>query len=898
MLGIVPAMQTRKRCLSLSLEIILGLIIIATGIALFAMREEPMLQDTLQIQCCDEGDYRYLAEHFWGIPHDLSTYAEDFHGYWGTVLENVPFRDLGAGTAYLLLDAFGLSRALSAHLFLVLMLASSSLCFFIFTSRMIGTARAALMLAILVLLPQQWLLTEKFLAEPFLRSLLILLLIPVLSLTKDTKRPVTAAMWIAVLTLLASHFKVMWVMFGVMLLPILLPTFLKKRQWAAAAILVGGIIVSPLTQSFIHAIRWGDASISGGAGLHLTGKYPSFLPFVCARSPKNAIPWNFCNQENREFIPWWAFLHEQSATTDVVHLVRSLDDAALPFLLSQPVDTIRNVGEGFMRSTNFPDTDSIVLRMIDWLTMVTLFCGLFFKRTRILSAFAVALWLVPAIGNALSAYDGRYHLIMAGLPLAIAAWILSHIPRSALQKLRKSARNAVIPVQKRMSRSVMYSSHTLDNVLRIRPPLQLLCIILFLGFLLRFSVIQNPGWSFDVGEFKSWAWNITEMGGGEAYRDQGRASMLPNYPPMSMLILGGVGHVYRFFIASEFDGAPLLYHILIKLPAILFDLLTAALLFFLLRRIRTERAGIIAAAVYAFHPAVLYDSAVWGQTDGIFTCFMVAAIAATAWKRWILVGTFAALAMLTKFQAVVILPFVALLMLLQNWRVALRIIFGAFAVTALVLIPFLPDYLGDIWHVYTHSIGYYPGLTYGAYNTWLAFFDGSPHSSTDMAIGLLSYRDIGIMIFGGVIAILVYRFAPGLRSALQRKKHQELLLLFPALTAYAFFLFNTEMHERYLFPLMALGIGFIFFSRLGAWLYGLSSLLFFLNLLGVLHWTEADRMLFEIPHLPRTIGFAHTVLFVLWVAVIAHKISPPSLLKNIWQKVRRYRVLFLRKRMR
>ena len=890
-------MQTRKRFLPLLQNILLGCSIIAVGIGLFAMREGSLLPDTLQTQCCDEADYRYLAEHFWGIPHDLTTYAEDFHGYWGTILESIPFRDLGTGTVYLILNTLGFS-AQSVHLFLMMILASSSLCFFLFASRMIGTARAAVMLAILVLPPQQWILTEKFLAEPFLRAFLILLLIPVLSLAKDTKRPVLAAAWIAVLILIASHFKVMWMMFGLMLLPIFLPRLLRKRLWAASAILVGGICFIPLSQSVVHTVGWGDASISGGVGLHLSGKYTSFLPFVCARSPADAVPWNFCHQRNMEFMPWWAFLSGQSATTDVVQLVRSLDAAAIPFLLSQHVETILNVATGFTRATNFPDTNSIALRIIDWLTMSMLFGGLLFRKTRILSAIAIALWLVPAIGYALSAYDGRYHMIMAGLPLAIGALIAAQIPRSVQETLHRAVRKAVIPVQKMISRGALVTSRSLNNALGIRPPVQLLCIILCLGFLLRFSVIQNPGWGFDVGEFKGWAWNITEMGVGEAYRDQGRANMLPNYPPLSMLMLGGIGHIYRFFVASAFDGAPLLYHILIKLPAILFDLLTAALLFFLLRRIHTERAGLIGAAVYAFHPAVLYDSAVWGQTDGIFTCFMVAAIALAVGKRWILFGVFAALAMLTKFQAVVILPLVGLLMVLQHRRAALHIFLGALFATILVALPFLPDYLSDIWRVYTHSIGYYPGLSYGAYNTWLAFFDGSSHSSTDIAFSMFSYRDTGIMLFGAAVAALAYLFAPGIRRAVQQKKHQELLLLFPALTAYAFFLFNTEMHERYLFPLMAFGIGLLFFSRLGAWLYSLSSLLFFLNLLGVLHWTDLDRALFEIPHLPRAIGIAHTVLFVLWVIVIVRKIPPPSLLKNIGRNVRRCKVLLLRKRVR
>ncbi len=430
-------MQARKGSLSLSLEIILGILIIAAGMGLFIMREGPMLPDTMQIQCCDVADYRYLAEHFWGVPHDLSTYREDFHGYWGTVLSSIPFRDLGTGTVHLLLKHSGFGTTLSLHIFLMLLLASSSLCFFVLACRIVGTTRAALMLGILVLPPQQWILTEKFLAEPFLRALLILLLIPILALTKETKHPVVAATSIVVLSILTSHFKVMWMIFGFLLLPIFLPKLIKQRQWAATAILVGGIAFIPITQSIVHTVGWGNASVSGGVGLHLSGKYQTFLPFVCSQISPNHSPWYFCHTDTSEFKPWWVFLQEQSLSTDVVRLVRSLDEAALPFLLSQPMVTIRDIFEGFRIATNFPDTDSSPLHLIDWLTMIVLFCGLVFRKTSMLSGFALALWVIPAIGNALSTYDGRYHMIMAGIPLAIAVLLLSEIPWTGILQIRK-----------------------------------------------------------------------------------------------------------------------------------------------------------------------------------------------------------------------------------------------------------------------------------------------------------------------------------------------------------------------------------------------------------------------------------------------------------------------------
>ncbi len=84
-----------------------------------------------------------------------------------------------------------------------------------------------------------------------------------------------------------------------------------------------------------------------------------------------------------------------------------------------------------------------------------------------------------------------------------------------------------------------------------------------------------------------------------------------------------------------------------------------------------------------------------------------------------------------------------------------------------------------------------------------------------------------------------------------------------ALTAYSFFIFNTEMHERYLFPLMALSLPLIFVSRRGAILYLLGSVLFWLNLLGVMPLGTVDRALFStFPNFSSFIGAAHIGMFL------------------------------------
>ncbi|OGJ55665.1 hypothetical protein A3D88_02035 [Candidatus Peribacteria bacterium RIFCSPHIGHO2_02_FULL_52_16] len=376
----------------------------------------------------------------------------------------------------------------------------------------------------------------------------------------------------------------------------------------------------------------------------------------------------------------------------------------------------------------------------------------------------------------------------------------------------------------------------------------ILSTILMAGLIVRLLIAPAPGYEFDVGVNQGWAKSAVELGLARSYSEQVDGNMLPNYPPFSLMIFANVGHVYKAFISPEFDKSRLEYRILIKLPAMLADLGTALLFFFLLKQWKNKKAGFLAAAAYTFHPAVLYESAYWGQTDSIFTFFLVLALSLFASGRMTLAGVFIAVALFTKVQTVMLGPLFLMIALLAGWKSFLKISAGAAAGGALVLLPFfLGDTLMAVIKAMLGSVGYYSIVSSAAYNFWWMLFADAAGSmqDTDLLFDLLSYRNIGFAIFGIANLWILFLFLKRWRPHKPSRALFYSLFAAASFLAFTFFLFSTQMHERYLFPFIALGLPLAFINRRGAFLYAAISLLFLSNLMGWLPLSFVDRALFR-----------------------------------------------------
>jgi hypothetical protein len=392
------------------------------------------------------------------------------------------------------------------------------------------------------------------------------------------------------------------------------------------------------------------------------------------------------------------------------------------------------------------------------------------------------------------------------------------------------------------------------------------------GLAVRLPLLTQTGYGYDTGLIAHWGKSAVVLGAGPSYLHQIDDTMLPNYPPFSIAAFAATGRAYRALLSPTYDVGMqecLAFH---KLPAVFADVVTALLLLGIVARINAHRyAPWVAGIGYAIQPAVAYESAVWGQVDALFSLAVVGALAAALSRRWLLMGALFTAAVLTKFQAIVALPTMVALCVVER-RVVARALVGA-AATALLVPVILRSWpaLVAVRDVYTHSSSYFPVLSMNAYDVWMALYGpgARDHTDADVVLGPLTYRHVGLGIFAAIAIAAAVLGARRLRRATALPARAWTLFAVPAVTVYAFYLFNTEMHERYVFLLMPLGIPMIFAGP-GLRPYLAASALFFLNLLGVLPWTSVDRAAFkEFPSLPSVIGVCNVLVFLAMFRTLA-----------------------------
>lgn len=403
----------------------------------------------------------------------------------------------------------------------------------------------------------------------------------------------------------------------------------------------------------------------------------------------------------------------------------------------------------------------------------------------------------------------------------------------------------------------------LNQLRRIRVPISraqiLLAVVLLCGVLIRLPfATRDIHITIDLQLLLGWVKTIQTLGLSHVYENP-----QINYPPLSLYLLGAAS-----WLAPRLPNVPYEPALigLVKAPSLLADLFTATLLAYAAWT-RSPRLGIILALAYVLNPAIWYNSAYWGQTDSIYTMWLVAAVIALERDHLPLAWIALTLALATKLQSILLVP----LMLgctisvrrLRTWVFCLV----AFFVTTLVLIlPWLwTERLQDIWRLYTQLPTEAPRIDVSAYNWWYLLLRGHVHpvSSELHPLNLpLTYQTVGILLFGG-FALLVTAVAIARRT----------YYLASATLALGLFLLLTQIHERYLFPTLALvALAAITVPRLRV-LYVIVTLTFFFNLVTIApfaDWLGTNLVVVE----PTTMN----ELLLKRIAIIAAAINVGALL--------------------
>jgi Gpi18-like mannosyltransferase len=337
-------------------------------------------------------------------------------------------------------------------------------------------------------------------------------------------------------------------------------------------------------------------------------------------------------------------------------------------------------------------------------------------------------------------------------------------------------------------------------------------ILLFAcGISLRLLFAPLSGFPGDTMQFVRWMHASVDWGMFSIYDPERVLDC--NYPPTVPYMLRIVGEAERHYPALRVY--PKLETLLVKIPPIALELALAGLLAWWAHRRFGKRESLWIAGAMLFNPAVIHLSAFWGQSDPIGFLPMLGALLAALSGGFALAGALAAVGLFTKFQGIVYLPLLALMLWRKGGFGALARCCVACVLVGLVWIsPFIikgnPHLERMFASAYSENVGRYPNLSMGAANVWA--LHPSP-STPDFHLPEFFYGEDGVVNARGLLLHFTWRriglllfAAAGLASLVWYWRGREGKRWLPAaiLISIAFFCLPTEMHERYLYPVLPL----------------------------------------------------------------------------------------------
>jgi len=340
--------------------------------------------------------------------------------------------------------------------------------------------------------------------------------------------------------------------------------------------------------------------------------------------------------------------------------------------------------------------------------------------------------------------------------------------------------------------------------------------LLALSFLVRFFLFPTQGYINDLNTYASWFNTAADNGPRVFYS----VVSWCDYPPFNIYFFWGFGSLAK---ALSLSGTPSIFYIIKLLPN-LFDIATAFLIFVFVRKRLDFNVALLATALYAFNPAIIFNAAVWGQFDAIYTFFLVLSLMLfLASKPEFSAVTFT-LGLLTKPQSIALLPLIAFLIFKKNgWRRLLTSILAGAATLFAVIIPFeWSNPITFLSNIYFGAYSGYAVTSVNAFNMWALSGLWEP----DGALFI-----VGWILFGAFTAFTLYVLHKRFIGS------GEMLVLFSAfMLLFGFFMLPTRIHERYLFPAISMLTLMFPFIKKARPLYAILTATLLVNISYVLYW--------------------------------------------------------------
>lgn len=382
----------------------------------------------------------------------------------------------------------------------------------------------------------------------------------------------------------------------------------------------------------------------------------------------------------------------------------------------------------------------------------------------------------------------------------------------------------------------------------------------------RLYLATVPGYEDDTTHFKWWTRLVTQEGLSQAYSGT-YPQTYAIYPPLMMFFLKAVGHLYQGLFSPSFAlDAPQL-GFMIKGLGIFFDLLTWVAIFVWVRKWKGLRAASLAALALALNPAIIFDVAYWGQPDSIHSFFLLLSMIFLVDRKPAASWASLAAAALVKPQAWVFLPLAAAVTV---WRsgpkgLAQGVAAGTGVSLALVAPFLLNGALSQLLTLPNEIYGAMAVLSANAHNIWWLYSPGPVLVPDDGTIGLLSYRNMGLLLLAVFYGFSLWR--------LRGRPEQPQILATAAFLGFSFFMLLTRIHENHMFMVFPILAASMVSNARWRWIYGVLSLTFLANL--ALHDPPLATVLWKAAALPFwqplqvANSVVNTVVLLAWTVLLA-----------------------------
>ena len=354
-----------------------------------------------------------------------------------------------------------------------------------------------------------------------------------------------------------------------------------------------------------------------------------------------------------------------------------------------------------------------------------------------------------------------------------------------------------------------------------RETISLVALLLF-SFLVRLLLFPLPGYKADLSTFAAWFDAAAEHGIRVFYN-----VVWSDYPPFNVYLFWIFGSLAKQLSPS---GTNIVFFI--KLLPNLFDTATALLIFAFVRKRLSFKIALLATALYAFNPAVIFNAAVWGQYDAIYTFFLVLSLMLVLASRPELSAVALTVGLLTKPQGIALAPLIVFLIFRKyGWRRLLTSLLVAAATIFAVIIPFeWSNPITFLTNIYFGAYGGYAYTSVNAFNIWA--FGGMWRPDTQF------FFLTGWIMFGALVVFALYVLYKRLDVS------GEVLILFSAfMLFFGFFMLPTRIHERYLFPTLSILALIIPFAKKVRPIYAVLTFTCLANQTYVLDFLNGDRFI-------------------------------------------------------